>query len=392
MSDDQLHHLLTAANPLTAERASGLTLAEAQDDLLAAMLAERAPGAGRQLALRVRRRRRLARGVVAIATTAVVLVALLSLGDSPSNHGSGTAWAAEQVRFAEASPLVLLGAPGWRVEYADEQSAQEGELHFRLGPTPPPRDAASAAAPGNPVPVDTGFAQLHWRSGEIRSWIKDRASGAAASTTAPVLGTTAHVYQYEGGTPGHRDITALFAYDGRVLEFRAGAADVDAFEVLLATLTRVDTDTWLSAMPASVIKTSDRDTAIEQMLRGVTVPPGFDARDIKGADLTKDRYQLGAAVTGTVACQWFKRWSDARKANDRVKEREASAAMATAKDWPILKEMTKEGAYPEVLLDFAAAMPSGEWYGRPLAPDVNSGLGCDNLGVDLPKFDGGTKP
>jgi hypothetical protein len=66
--------------------------------------------------------------------------------------------------------------------------------------------------------------------------------------------------------------------------------------------------------------------------------------------------------------------------------------MATAKDWPVLKEMTKEGAYPEVLLAFAAAMPSGEWHGRPLAPDVNSGLGCDTLGVDLPTFDRGAKP
>jgi uncharacterized protein YodC (DUF2158 family) len=177
-----------------------------------------------------------------------------------------------------------------------------------------------------------------------------------------------------------------------VLEFRAGAADVGAFKVLLATLTHVDTNAWLSAMPASVIKASDRDSAIQQMLKGVTVPPGFDAKDIKGADLTKDRYQLSAAVTGTVACQWFKRWSDARKANDGVKEREAIAAMATAKDWPILKDMTREGAYPEVLLDFAAAMPSGDWYGRPLAGDVNSGLGCDSLGVDLPKLDTGAKP
>jgi uncharacterized protein YodC (DUF2158 family) len=121
-------------------------------------------------------------------------------------------------------------------------------------------------------------------------------------------------------------------YDGRVLEFRAGAADVGAFKVLLA------------------------------------------------------------AVTGTVACQWFKRWSDARAANDGVKEREAIAAMATAKDWPILEEMAKEGGYPEVLLDFAAAMPAGDWYGRPLAGDVNSGLGRDALGVDLPNFDGGAKP
>jgi hypothetical protein len=371
MTDDTLQHLLTAANPLTAERAGGLGVADAQDELFAAIVAERAPEAEVQRVSRVGRRRLLPRLGLAIGATAVLVTALFSLGDSPADHGSGTAWAAAQVRFAEASPLVLLGAAGWRVEYADEQSAQEGELHFRLG---------------------TGSAQLSWRGGEIGSWIGDRAASAAVATTAPVLGTTAHVSQEEGGTPGHRDITALFRYDGRVLEFRAGAADVDAFKALLATLTRVDTNTWLSAMPASVIKTSDHDRTVEQMLKGVTVPPGFDATDIKGGELTKDRYQLGAAVTGTVACQWFKRWADARTANDGVKEREAIAAMATAKDWPILEEMAKEGGYPEVMLGYVAAMPSGEWYGRPLAGDVNSGLGCDNLGVDLPKFDGAAKP
>jgi hypothetical protein len=390
MTDDQLAQLLTAANPLTAERAGGLMVADARDDLLAALTAEGAPPPPTERVPRVRRRRLLSRAGLAIAATAVVLVAVLSLGDGPGSRGPGTAWAAEQVRFAEASPLVLLGAPGWRVEYADEQSPREGELHFRIGPAPPPQSGTvSAATSANPVPADTGFAQLHWRIG---SWIEDRASKAVASTTAPVLGTTADVYQYEGGTPGHREITALFRYDGRVLEFRAGAADVAAFKVLLATLKRVDTNAWLSAMPASAIKTADRGSTVEQMLRGVTVPPGFDPNDIKGAGLTKDRYQLGAAVTGTVACQWFKRWSDARKAGDGVKEREAIAAMATARDWPILKELSKDGAYPEVLLDFAAAMPSGERYGRPLAGDVNSGLGCDSLGVELPKLAGGLKP
>ena len=392
MTDDQVQDLLAAANPLTAESADGLLLSEAQDDLLAALLAERAPRSTPQRGTRARRRRRLSRVGLAIAATAVVLVALLSLGDGSGKHGSGTAWAAEQVRFAEASPLVLLGAPGWRVEYADEQSAQDGELRFRLGPAPPPQTGPVSASPANPLPADTTSAALNWRSGGIRTWIRDRAAGAAVATTAPVLGTTAHVYQYEGGTPGHRDITALFRYDRRVLEFRAGAADVDAFKVLLATLKRVDTDAWLSAMPASVIKTADRDRAVAEMLKGVTVPPGFDAEDIKGADLTKDRYQLGAAVTGTVACQWFKRWSDARQAGDGVKEREATAAMATAEDWPILKEMAKSGGYTEVLIDFAAAMPSGDWYGRPLAGDVNSGLGCDGLGVTLPKFGGAAKP
>jgi hypothetical protein len=46
--------------------------------------------------------------------------------------------------------------------------------------------------------------------------------------------------------------------------------------------------------------------------------------------------------------------------------------------------MAKEGGYPNVMFAFAAAMPSGDWYGRSLIGDVNSGLGCDSLGVDLP--------
>jgi hypothetical protein len=367
MTDDQLQRLLTAANPLPAERARGLSVAEVQDDLLAGLMAEPKLGPTRGRVSRVPRRRVFARVGVAVAATALVLVALLSLQDDSGNKGSGTAWAAEQIRFAEASPLVLLGAPGWRVEYADEQSKDEGELQFRLG-----------------SPADTRTAELHWRAGRLGGWTRDRAASATLATTAPVLGTTAHVYQYEGGTPGHRDITALFRYDGRVLEFRAVVADVEAFKGLLATLKRVDTDTWLSAMPASVIKTADRDTTINEMLRGVTVPPGFDATDIKGEELTKDRYQLGAAVAGTVACQWFKRWSDARKAHDGAKEREATTALATARRWPVLKEMEKSGGYPDVLFDYVAAMPSGQWYGRPLMGDVESGLGCDSLGVGLP--------
>lgn len=64
--------------------------------------------------------------------------------------------------------------------------------------------------------------------------------------------------------------------------------------------------------------------------------------------------------------------------------RAAIAAMETAKRWPILREMSSAGGYPEVLLEYVGAMPSGLWYGRPLLGDVDSGLGCSQLGVKLP--------
>jgi len=381
MTDDQLHSLLADANPLPDERVTALPLDTAQDELLRALLAEERPAPQRR---RPVIRLSLPRVGAAAGLAAAAVVAVVALGSGSGSHGPATAWGAEQIRFAEASPLVLLDADGWRVEYADEQSKTEGELHFRIGATPPPRTIdGDAVANGTPVPADTTFAQLNWRGGDFDEWAKDRGHDAAVSTTAPVLGTTAHVFQYQGGTPGHRDITALFRYDGRILEFRAGAADVTAFKALLARLTRVDTDTWLSAMPESVVKTADRPSAVQAMLKGIPVPPGFDASDVKGADLTKDRYQLGAAVSGTVACEWFKRWAHARKAGDDAGVEQAIAAMATAKDWPVLKEMTKDGDYPEVLIAYANAMRSGKWYGRPLTGDVMEGLGCDTLGVDL---------
>lgn len=383
MKREQLDSRLAAANPVSSERARDLSIAAAQEDLVIAAMAEpqSPPTPGR--AARAHRRRLVARGGVALAATALVLVALLTVRDDPGRQDAGTAWAAEQIRFANASPLVLLGAAGWRVEYADEHSDEEGQLQFRRGETPPRRDMTFDGA-GPPVPADVNAAQLHWYVGGIARWHADRAASAVLETTAPVLGTTARVYQYDGGIPGHRDITALFRYDGRVLEFRAGAADVDSFKALLATLERVGTSEWLSALPASAVQVADRDATVERMLRGVTAPPGFDPKSIEGAELVKDRYQLGAAVVGAVACRWFERWSEARQAGDRAAERAATTALATARDWPILDEMAKKGGYPDVLLGYVAAMPSGVWHGRPLIGDVDSGLGCAGLGVDLP--------
>ena len=297
-----------------------------------------------------------------MVAAAGLFLAVVGTGDR--HDGPESAFGAELVRFAESSPLVLLQAPGWTVDYADEQSAREGEMRF--------------------VDGATGAADLNWRPGPMRPWVRDRAASATRITTAPVLGTTAKVFQYEGGSPGDRDVTALWVDHGRVLEFRSQVTGLAAFKERLASLSRVDADTWLSALPASVVKAANHDTTVRAMLEGVPLPPGFDASQIPAGGLTKDRYQLGATVTGTVACTWFQRWSRARSEGNRAGVRSAIAALATAEDWPIMREMSKQGAYPQVLEEYAAAMPGGRWYGRPLEGDVSSGLGCTALGVRLP--------
>jgi hypothetical protein len=73
----------------------------------------------------------------------------------------------------------------------------------------------------------------------------------------------------------------------------------------LRALHQVYTTTWLRAMPPSVVKAVDSGETIRQMLKGIPLPPGFDAARIRGVGLVHDRYQLGAAVTGTVTVASF---------------------------------------------------------------------------------------
>ncbi len=307
-----------------------------------------------------RRRRRIARplaGAFAAAALAVGAVFVLAARDGEQ---AGTAWAAPLVKLANNSPLLLLDAPGWKVTRADEYDEAraklvEGEMTFT--------DASGRSA------------DLHWRAGDLAGWQKDRANGAPLVVTRTVMGHRAQVIRYAQS----QNYAALWADDdGRVLEFRTDAASLAAFEGLLASLKRVDVDAWLSAMPASVIKTADRATVVREMLADIDQPPGFDAKKLEQGELLKDRYQLGAAVAGAVACAWIERWDAARKRGDDATATAAAAAMHGSRDWKILGEMNADGDYPEVLWDYADAMRSGDgtWHGRPLVKEIRSGLGC----------------
>lgn len=87
---------------------------------------------------------------------------------------------------------------------------------------------------------------------------------------------------------------------------------------------------------------------------------------------TTNRYQVAESVTGIVSYLWFRQWEEARRSGDRVAEAEAEKAMATSRHWPILREMAKNGAYPNTIRQLAKEMPSGYWiwqgHRRPLLP------------------------
>lgn len=348
---------LAAANPFPLQLAATLPLAPGEEEMLSAIAThERLE----QSAFSLLPRGRVARLSVAVAVVAAVAVAALigTRGSRPS-----PAYAAELIRLANESPLLLLDEPGWKVSYVNEDSAQDGEMRF------------TKTVDGAAMTVS-----LHWRSGALADWIRDRANSATATSKTQVLGATATVF-----ADRHVGATSLWVYDGRVMEFTSEVGDMRSLDELLAALKPVSADAWIRALPPDAVPTANRAEVVAQMLRGIPLPPGFTAADVPGQGLTNNRYQLGANVSGAVACTWLKQWSQARAAGDEAKVKQASDAMATAPNWPILQEMRSQGGYPDAVELFARAMPAGTWYGRPLEGDADSGLGCSYLGIPLVK-------
>ena len=363
---------LAAANPLSDRDAAALPLHEADIELVERIVAIPVRAHLPRARARVLNGRRL--GLV-LAVTAAVAAVLAVLPSGRDDGGPVSAFAAPLVRFANASPLVLLQLSGWHVVYADETAEGFGEMHFVRG-----------AADENGNPRGASLSNQASQAGRVASltWAPTdgtRVTGGHQSL-ATGLGVTVHRLIYEDGSRRAFDITALFIYRGRALEFRATVTDMAMFRDELRALHQVDTTTWLRAMPASVVKSADSGETIRQMLKGIPLPPGFDAARIRGARLLHDRYQLGAAVTGTVACMWIADWNRARAAGDATTVRRAIAAMATAPRWPVLREMARQGAWPQVLISYARAMSTGTMRvdrgapGIPLIRDANSGLGC----------------
>jgi hypothetical protein len=129
-------------------------------------------------------------------------------------------------------------------------------------------------------------------------------------------------------------------------------------------------------MPASVVRPDESDKAVDELVRGLPLPPGFDRSALGTGAAARDRYQLGFQVVAAVACGWFDRWVN----GDATARKEAVAAMQTAREWPVLKQMERDGAYGEVLLQYVDAMAADGKIvgGKPLSVEESyeGALGC----------------
>jgi hypothetical protein len=394
---------LAAANPIGDDMLARLDLGALEADLLADI--DGGGSASAQLVPpRVRPRRgRLAVGFATVAIAAAVAVVLILAGGGAEK--SSRAYGASLVRFAEASPLLLLEGPGWRVQNVDEHREREGiagSMEFVTGkpiPYETIRQRGSARRPTEsgmfPPAVRQRRVNLEWRHESLLDQISylnglPHPHGRKA-LWLPVLDTKAYVdtraefYANQGG-PGNRRMVAVWSEDGFTLTLQAAVPSLTAFEERLEWLTKVDQGTWLEAMPAKVVAASNHAKVVREVLKGVPTPKTFTPARVPDEGLNTNRYQVGAQATGAVACLWFRQWGEAVRTGDVAAREEAVKAMATAKHWPILREMTKDGDWSYVLWEDAKWMPLGYFpfhgHKRDLLAHAE-GLGCARQGIPL---------
>ncbi|HWB70258.1 MAG TPA: hypothetical protein VG518_09810 [Solirubrobacterales bacterium] len=404
MNTREIKMSLAAGDPVGQELLDRLDLEAMEAELLADLDGEQpaslplAPGAPPRHRVR---RFALATGVVALVVTAVAAI----LGGGASRHAP-RAYGAELVRFAEATPLLLLEGSGWRVQDLNESRTREGTagiMDFVTGrPVPDEsiRITAGKAGFGEegmlPAAVRQRKVQLSWRTGRL-----EPPPGARRPVSRPVLGTTATIDTHAGrvivrdqagthviepGKPGDRQMAATWKEGDYVLELRAAVPDLAAFEERLGWLTRVSSQAWLDAMPAKVVKAADHEEVVREMLKGIPLPGAFKPSRIPNEGLTTDRSQVAGEVVSAVSCLWFGQWGEARRTGNRAAKLEAERAIASAPRWPVVRQLAREGRSSETLLKLVKSMPTGVWQFGPhrwrLLPKAE-GLGCARLGIPL---------
>jgi hypothetical protein len=167
----------------------------------------------------------------------------------------------------------------------------------------------------------------------------------------------------------------------------AAVPSLAAMEERLDWVTKVDSQTWLEAMPAKVVKAAELHGTMREMLEGVPLPKTFAPSRIPDEGLTTSRNQVADKVATTVACLWFRQWGDAVRTGDAAAQAEAERAMATSRHWPLLNPSTgEEPGIASSIWQLAAEMPQGYWDFRGQHRDLLShaeGIGCARLGLPL---------
>lgn len=280
------------------------------------------------------RRRRVRLALGGGLACAAAIAGLVLFGGGSVGGGGPPAFAAAAIEVAEANPRLLVTQPGWKVSYAGEFEVDAGEVSFGDG---------------------AHRFDVHWYPARFyRGYLRDRAF-VSKPRTSILFGRRATTVRYDEG-----EYATMLAPQGNVfVEVRGRLGDRAEYEAVLRSLRQVDVDTWLAAMPPSVVRPDVRAVVVERMLRGVPLPPGFDSDVLASEQSVLNRYQLAAKVAGAVSCGWVESWLAATKVGDRPRAREAVEAMATWKSWSMMRALSRKGGWSSNIRYAAHELTSG---------------------------------
>jgi hypothetical protein len=345
MNDRELDQLIARANPFGDEAVRQLPTADAGSELLEEIMTTTAPAPE----LKPIRRRRTPFVIAAAAAVAIAVAVVGALFPHGNPAAPSPAYGAEMIAVAKANQRLLVGADGWKITSVGQFTRDEGQLTFSKG---------------------TQQLGVTWRpTGLYNGYLTDRrADGSNPSQPIKVLGQTGTLFRY-GNTSDHT--TILPPKGDNFLELRADLGSEQAYRDLIATLHQVDVNTWLDALPPSVVKPADSAKVVTEMLVGIPVPAGFDPKPLVPQNAL-DRYQVGAEVAKAISCGWLDQWTKAKKTGDAAKAREAVTAMKTSHSWKFLLQMNAEGDYPEAVWQYADAIAKDQ-----VPVGYRQGLGCN---------------
>lgn len=245
---------------------------------------------------------------------AIVLAALLVFGGWLGSGGSGRPeFAAAAIRVAEANPRLLVTAAGWKIVRADEFEPDSGELRFSDG---------------------SRYLSVNWYPAQYYGNTLDDRADVSAPERGTLLGQRATTVEYSPV-----EYATMLSPQGSVfVEVRGRLGSKPAYDEILHSLRSVGVEAWLDAMPPSTVRPDARADVIDRMLRGIPLPPDFDATALQGKDSISNHSSLAVAVGNAVACAWVDSWIAARAAGDDAAAERAVAAMASSAEWPIVRQ------------------------------------------------------
>jgi hypothetical protein len=309
---------MAAANPApTAELAARLGEVDLERAKTRAVALGRTPSqpvpVGDRVALErgvPRKHRRAALGLAAVAVLAALLVAGGWLRGGGGGHPE---FAAGAVRVAEANPRLLVTEPGWKITRADEFELDSGELTFSDG---------------------SHRFDVHWYPAKYYGqYLRDRAT-VSTPEHGSLLGQTATTVDYS-----RKEYATMLSPQGSVfIEVRGRLGSKAAYDEILDSLRAVDVDTWLEAMPPSTVRPEARSEAVDQLLQGMPLPPGFDAAPLRSEGSIAAKSTLAVKVGNAIACGWVQSWITARAAGDEAAAQRAVEAMSNSANWPLVQK------------------------------------------------------